>query len=261
MQMVLTPPQLMQSSPLVPQRVRCVPAEQTPFWTQLAQQPPLTHRPPVQAVRFATFVPSAQTGAPVVHETTPVLHALGFPMHAAPGEHATQLPVLHTPPGQAVPMPTLPDSTHTPEPELQLMLPVLQGLAGEQPAPPLHGLHEPPLHTPPGHTALPVAQSMTPLRHVELGFVVQPSPALRTLQKPPLHTPPGHAVPLVFSLPSEHTGLSVPHVMVPFLQAEPGLVVHPAPALQAVHAPALSQTWLVPLPAAQARQAPVPLHT
>ena len=96
-----------------------------------------------------------------------------------------------------------------------------------------------PLLLPSTHTALPVVHSMTPFRHVELGFVVHPPPALHALQKPPLHTPPGHVVPLGFALPSEHTGLPVPHVMLPFLHADPGLVVHAAPALQALHAPAL----------------------
>ena len=120
-----------------------------------------------------------------------------------------------------------------------------------QPEPPLHGLHAPALHTPPGHavplplllpsmhTALPVVQSMTPLRHVELGFVVHPPPALQALQKPPLHTPPGHVVPFILLLPSTHTALPVLQLMMPFLHAEPGLVVHAAPSLQALHEPAL----------------------
>ncbi len=119
------------------------------------------------------------------------------------------------------------------------------------PAPPLHGLHPPALHTPPGHevplplllpsthTALPVPQSMTPLRQAAFGFVVHPPPALHALQKPPLHTPPGHVAPLGLLLPSEHTGLPVPHVMEPYLQTEPGLVVQSVPSLQALHAPEL----------------------
>lgn len=54
------------------------------------------------------------------------------------------------------------------------MPPVLHGFAGVQPAPPLHGLQAPALHTPPGHavpfilllalthTPLPDEQSMLP---------------------------------------------------------------------------------------------------
>lgn len=144
------------------------------FCTQPVQQAPLTHRPPAQAVRLATFAPSVQTGAPVVQEMTPALHGFELVAHDAPDEQATQLPVLHTPPGHAVPVPTLPDSTQTPAPEEQSMLPVLHGLAGVQLAPPLQGLHEPALHTPPGqdvpfvlllalaHTPLPDEQSMLP---------------------------------------------------------------------------------------------------
>lgn len=120
------------------------------------------------------FAPSTQTGLPVVQETTPTLHGLGFPLQPAPAEHATQEPPEQVPPGQAVPLPTLPDSLQTGAPDPHPMLPVLHGFAGLQLAPALHGLHEPPLHTPAGHavpfillepfthTPLPELQSMTP---------------------------------------------------------------------------------------------------
>ena len=118
-------------------------------------------------------------------------------------------------------------------------------------APPLHGLHDPALQTPPGHevplplllpsmhTALPVAQSMVPLRHVELGFEVQPAPCVQALQKPALHTPPAHVVPFALAVPSMHTALPVVQLMVPLRHAAFGLVVQLAPALQATQAPAL----------------------
>jgi hypothetical protein len=37
-------------------------------------------------------VPSTQTGAPVAHEMTPLLHGDGFPPHAVPAAHGTQVP-------------------------------------------------------------------------------------------------------------------------------------------------------------------------
>lgn len=118
-------------------------------------------------------------------------------------------------------------------------------------APPLQGLHEPALQTPPGHevplplllpsmhTAVPVPQSMVPFRQAEFGFEVQPAPWVQALQKPALHTPPAHMVPFALLAPSTHTALPVAQLMVPSRHAEFGLVVHPAPALQATHAPAL----------------------
>ena len=120
-----------------------------------------------------------------------------------------------------------------------------------QPAPALHGLHEPPLQTPPGHvvplplfepstqTALPELQSMTPFLQAALGFEVQPLPAEQALQNPPLQTPPAHIVPFALLLPSMHTGLPVEQLMVPLRQAAFGFVVHEAPALQAAQVPAL----------------------
>jgi len=105
---------------------------------------------------------------------TPVLHCVGLPVHAVPALQATQLPVLHTPPGHADPVAVLPVSAHTGVPELQTMLPVLQGFAGVQLVPATQGVHMPTLQTPPvhavpfilfvplTHTPLPELQSMTP---------------------------------------------------------------------------------------------------
>lgn len=117
--------------------------------------------------------------------------------------------------------------------------------------PPLHALHDPALQTPPGHevplvlllpstqTALPLVQSMVPLRQAALGFEVQPAPCVQALQKPALHTPPLHVVPFALLLPSTHTGLPVAQLMVPLRQAALGFVVQAVPPLHATHAPAL----------------------
>lgn len=98
------------------------------------------------------------------------------------------------------------------------------------------------------HTALPVPQSMVPLRQAEEGFEVQPAPWVHALQNPALHTPPGHAVPFVLLLPSTHTALPVVQLMEPLRHAELGLVVHAAPALQATHAPPLHTPALQVVP-------------
>lgn len=105
---------------------------------------------------------------------TPLRQTLGFPEQACPETHATHAPALQTPPGQAEPVPTLPDSTQTPLPELQSMVPVLHTFEGLHEAPCEQELHEPPLHTPPGQlvpfilfealtqTPAPELQSMAP---------------------------------------------------------------------------------------------------
>lgn len=191
---------------------------------------------------------SVQTGPPDEQSMAPVRQVF-VGEHAAPWLHATQLPPLQTPPGQPVPVPTLPFSTQTPLPDEQSMAPVRHVLAGVQPAPLLHGLQLPPLQTPPAHgvplfrlpvsvhTALPVEQSMAPERHVADG--VQPAPALHGLHEPPRHAPPEHGVPLFFAEPSTHTAEPELHEMVPLRQAELGLVVQPPPSLHALQKPAL----------------------
>lgn len=300
--------QFRQTLPPIPQTLLVVPGRQTPVCMQPVQQLPAKHLPGVktspQAVVSGRAAPSLQTGAPVEQLITPAAQEFGLPLHAVPATHATHEPPLQTPPGHAVPVPTLPVSTHTAEPVVQLIVPVLHELAGVHAAPALHALHapalqtppahavpfvlfepsrqtaapveqlttpflqaadglvehaapslqglqDPPRHAPPGHdvpfvlllpsthTALPVEQSMVPLRHVEPGLVVQAAPAVQALQKPPPHTPPGHEVPFGFAAPSTHTALPVAQSMLPLRQAEFGFEVHEAPALHATHAPAL----------------------
>jgi len=126
-------------------------------------------------VPFARLLASTQLGVPELQSIAPVLHSFGLVVHAAPAEHATQLPVLQTPPGQDVPVPTFPFSMHTAVPELQLIAPVRQTLPGVHAAPAEQGLHAPALHTPPGQlvpfallllftqTPLPELQSIDPL--------------------------------------------------------------------------------------------------
>lgn len=256
------------------------------------------------AVASGSGAPSLQTGEPVEQLITPEVHTFGLPLHAVPATQATHEPPLQTPPGHDVPVPTSPVSTHTAEPDVQLIVPVLHGFAGEHEAPALHALHDPALQTPPGHevpfilfepsrqtaapveqltapflqaddglvvhdapslqglheplrhappghevpfvlllpsthTALPVEQSMVPLRHAALGFVVQAAPAVQALQNPPPHTPPGHVVPFGFAAPSTHTELPVEQSTTPLRQAAFGFEVHEAPALHMTHAPAL----------------------
>lgn len=203
-----------------------------PTRTQPVQQLPDTQRPGLaerlHAVRSASAAPSAHTGEPVAHDTVPLRQGLGLPLQAPPGVHVTQLPLTQAPPGHTVPSLTFPDSVHTPEPELQLIEPVLHGLAGEQLAPELHGLHAPFRQAPPGqavpfmrlepsvHTAEPELQSVTPFRQAELGFEPQLAPPLQGLHDPLRHTPPAQAVPLVLFEPFTQTAVPVPQSMVPF---------------------------------------------
>lgn len=203
-----------------------------PVRTQPVQQVPDTHRPGLaeseHVVKSASAAPSAHTGEPVAHDTVPVRQGFGLPLQAPPGVQVTQLPLTHAPPGHVVPSPTLPDSVQTPEPELQLIVPVLQGLAGEQLAPELHGLHAPFKQAPPGHevpfvrlvpsvqTPAPELQSVTPLRQAAFGFEPQVAPPLQGLQAPLRHTPPAQAVPFVLLEAFTHTGIPLPQSMVPF---------------------------------------------
>lgn len=189
-------------------------------------------------------------GEPVPQLMLPVAHGLAGEQ-LAPPEHAVHEPELHTPPGQAVPLVTLPVSVQTAEPVAQLMAPVRHTFAGEQPAPLLHGLHPPLRHTPPAHgvplllllpsvqTGLPVLQEVLPFRQAWPGFVEQPAPSLHALQVPLLQTPPGHPVPLGLFALSTHCGEPVEHETMPVRQALEGLVVHEPPATQLVQEPLL----------------------
>lgn len=202
---------------------------------------------------FVLFVPSPHTALPVEQLTTPFRHAeFVFVVHAAPSLHGLHAPLRHAPPGHEVPFVLLLPSTHTELPVEQSMLPLRQAEPGfvVHAAPCVQALQKPPPHTPPGHvvpfifaapsthTELPVEQSMTPNRHAEFGFVVQAVPALHATHAPALHTPLGHVVPFILFVPSVHTALPVAQLMTPFLQTL-ALVVHEAPALHIVHAPAL----------------------
>jgi hypothetical protein len=178
---------------------------------------------------------------------------LEFVVQPAPALQALHPPLRHTPPAQVVPLLLFEPSTHTGMPVLQSMLPLRQAELGfgVQPAPWVHALQKPLLHTPPGHEvpfvlfdpsthcALPELQSMTPLRHALPGLVVQAAPALQALHAPLLHTPPAHAVPFALFEPSTHWALPELQSMTPLRQALPGLVVQAAPALQALHEPLL----------------------
>jgi hypothetical protein len=173
--------QVRQVLPAMPQALFENPPRHDPLaLMQPKQQTPPAQRPGVpteseHVVLWATGVPSTHTGLPVVQLMTPALQlALGFEPHGLPAEHATHEPFEHTPPGHAVPLPTFPLSVHTGLPVEHDVVPVLQGLAGVQPAPALHGLHVPERHTPPGQpvplalfeplaqTPLPELQSMKP---------------------------------------------------------------------------------------------------
>lgn len=162
--------------PFMPQWALVSPAWQVLPEMQPVQQLPDRHcpLPPPHEVLLGLLVLLTHTGPPLAQLMTPVMQSLGLVVHEAPAVHATQLPALQTPPGQAVPAARLAPSTQTGEPELHEMLPALHGLLGVHPAPALQGLHEPALQTPPGQavplallepltqTPLPDEQSMTP---------------------------------------------------------------------------------------------------
>lgn len=199
-----------------------------------------------------TLPVSTHTGEPVVQLIAPVLHELAG-VHAAPALQALHDPALQTPPKHEVPFILFEPSRQTAAPVEQLTTPFLQVADGfvVHAAPSLQALHEPLRHAPPGHevpfvlllpstqTALPVEQSMVPLRQAGLGFVVQAAPAVQALQNPPPHTPPGHEVPFGFAAPSTHTELPVEQSTTPLRHAAFGFEVHEAPALHAAQAPAL----------------------
>lgn len=136
-----------------------------------------------------TLPVSLHTGTPEPQLMAPVRH--GFVgLHAVPAEHGLHVPALQTPPGQTVPFIFALPSVHTDKPEPHSTVPLRHagfGLPAHD-APWLHGLHMPPLQTPPvqlvpfgfvvpsRHTELPVEQSTVPLRHAALGLVVHALP-------------------------------------------------------------------------------------
>ncbi len=179
----------------------------------LAEQ--VTHAPFALQTRFvphevpgALLPESTHVCAPVVHEVRPVLQpGFGFVEHAVEATHATQLPLeLQTWSGpHEVPAVTLVESTHR---------------------------------------VAPVLQSMTPLLHGAPGFEAQALPAVQTPQNPLASQtcPAPQLVPADFGAPSIHACAPVEHESTPWRHAEPGLVVHMPPAVQATHMPVAVQT-------------------
>jgi hypothetical protein len=76
------------------------------------------------------------------------------------------------------------------------------------------------------HTGPPLAQLITPTRHV-FAFPVHAAPSTHATHAPALHTPPGHAVPVPTFPFSTHTALPVAQSMAPVLHGFAG--VHAAP--------------------------------
>jgi hypothetical protein len=180
---------------------------------QLTQVPEPLHTWLVpQVVPADTFVGlSTQVCAPVLQEVTPCLHRFGFVEQLAPATQPMQAPEpLHTwfvP--QTVPPGSLPAASM--------------------------------------HVCAPVLQEVTPSLQ-KVGFVVHEEPAVHDTQLPLLlHTwlvP--QLVPADFWLPSMHVWLPVLHEVMPLKQAELGLVVQLAPAVQPMHPPEPLHTWLEP---------------
>lgn len=252
----------------------------------------------------AALAENAHEGAPELHWIVPVVQALPVE-HDVPAEHALQVPLpLHTPPGHGVPGATLPLATHVGAPLPHAIAPVVHGLPVGHEVPAAHGLQTSlPLQTPPGHEvpagALPLTvQTAAPVEHasepaVHGSPVLHEAPAAQGTHVPaPLHTPSGHEVPAGTSPTTLHTDAPVEQSMLAVVHGL--LVVHDAPAVQALHVPLPSQTpvghatpagkWLVtahtgaplvhsmcPLshelggvhaaPATQGTQPPAPSHT
>lgn len=95
------------------------------------------------------------------------------------------------------------------------------------------------------HTGEPDEQSMYPMRH-ELLFGEQDAPLWQAVHVPPLQTMfVPHGAPFWTFVALVHTVSPVAHDVMPDWQRlPPGL--HAAFAVQLVHVPVLSQTWLVP---------------
>jgi hypothetical protein len=197
------------------------------------QAPVLQTLPDPHVVPFATAVPvSVHTGVPVVHETTPVSHAL-VGVHDAPAVHPVHAPLSHTwlvP--HDVPLATdVPVSVHTAIPVVHTTLPVWHWLAGVQVAPVEQAAHTPLSHTwlvpqdVPFVTGVPMSvHTPTPVVHTTLPTSqglggVHEAPALHAAHVPLSQTwPVPHVVPLaaLFAVPvSVHTGVPVVQLVVP----------------------------------------------
>jgi hypothetical protein len=98
--------------------------------------------------------PLRQTGPPEPQSTVPLVQ-IAAGVHAAPCEHATQVPApLQTPPEHDVPAPAGEPAVQIGVPVEHEIVPVRHALLGVQLDPGEHPLHRPaPSHTPPGHAA------------------------------------------------------------------------------------------------------------
>jgi hypothetical protein len=167
--------------------------------------------PDPQPVPAVFGVPSTQVCAPVAHEVTPLRHALGFVVHAAPAVHDTQAPL----------------------PLQTWFVPQLVPAAFAAPF---------------TQVCAPEAHDVTPSKHAGLGFEVHACPEVHATQDPvELHTwfvP--QLVPVAFCVPSTQTCAPLAHEVTPLKQPAFGFVLQLAPAVHATHAPAPSHTWFVP---------------
>jgi hypothetical protein len=166
---------------------------------------------PPQVVPFA-FGAALSTHAetPVAHEVTPTKQVFGFVVQVWPAVQATQVDVLsHT---RLVPQ----------------VVPTAFGVLSTQ-------------------LVVPVVHDVTPFVQAECGLVVQATPAVHAPQKPlPSHTRlVPQLVPPALLLPSTQVDAPVAHDVSPLRQAV-GLPLHVRLAVQAVHTPRPSHTWLVP---------------
>ena len=232
-------------------------APQVPFPSHTMLVPQLV--PPV------LLLPSAQVMPPVMQEFVPFLQMLGLPVQEPPAVQETQAPE----PLQTMLVPQLRPGALLP-PSMQVMAPVMQefvpflqmlGLPVQEP-PAVQGTQAPapsqtrlvpqlvpgPLLPPSMQVRAPVMQEVVPFLQA-VGLVAQVLPAVQAMRPPePLQTmpvpqlTPGDLLP-----PSTQVMAPVMHEFVPFLQML-GLVVHPVPAVHAMHVPDALQTMLVPQP-------------
>jgi hypothetical protein len=226
---------------------------------------PARHAPPGQVVPLVRAAPSTHAGAPELHSVTPWRQAApGLPVQDAPCVHETHWSIaLQTrllP--QLAPVPRRLPLTQTGAPDVQLMEPLKQGLAGGQVAPAVQLTHMPlASHTcpepqvepgafvgPSMHRWVPVLQSKTPLRQTP-GLVPHTPPEAHATQAPEaLQTCPApQAVPGVTVVPvSTQTLEPLVQSVRPVRQGAPGLVVHGWLATHAPQLPSASHTWPAP---------------
>jgi hypothetical protein len=274
-------PQLVPAALLLPSTHVNEPVEQdvVPFlhaaFGFVAQELPAVHAMQVPAPLQTMFVPqlapaallvaSMQDITPVAHDVVPFLQTLGLVLHPLPAVHPPQIPMLQTrfvP--HVVPFATFPVSAQTGTPVTHEVAPVLQWFAGWQPAPVVHGPHEPLLQTMFIPHDVPLARFRPVSEHVIIGEQVwvpawhgfagaQASPGVHEVHTPELHTRfVPHDVPLATLPDSVQTGEPEVQTVVPVRQALLG-TVQLAPCVQFVHTPVALQTLLVPqvVPAAR----------